>query len=64
LPDLGISTLEDVLTDVNRITSVCDLPLLVDADTRFGGAYSLMGIPTKLFTPLFVIAGITGWAAQ
>ncbi len=36
LPDLGISTLEDVLTDVRRITAVCDLPLLVDIDTGFG----------------------------
>jgi methylisocitrate lyase len=36
LPDLGISTLDDVLTDTRRITDVCDLPLLVDADTGFG----------------------------
>lgn len=36
LPDLGISSLDDVLTDVRRITDVCDLPLLVDADTGFG----------------------------
>ena len=36
LPDLGISNLDDVLTDVRRITDVCDLPLLVDADTGFG----------------------------
>lgn len=36
LPDLGISNLEDVLVDVRRITGVCDLPLLVDADTGFG----------------------------
>ena len=36
LPDLGITTLEDVLTDVRRITNVCSLPLLVDADTGFG----------------------------
>ena len=41
LPDLGISTLDDVTTDVNRITQVCDLPLLVDADTGFGGAFSI-----------------------
>lgn len=38
LPDLGISTLEDVLIDVRRITDVCDLPLLVDADTGFGAS--------------------------
>ena len=36
IPDLGITTLEDVLVDVRRITAVCDLPLLVDADTGFG----------------------------
>jgi methylisocitrate lyase len=36
VPDLGITTLEDVLTDVRRITNVCDTPLLVDADTGFG----------------------------
>ena len=36
VPDLGISGLEDVLIDVRRITDVCDLPLLVDADTGFG----------------------------
>lgn len=38
LPDLGISTLEDVLIDVRRITDVCDVPLLVDADTGFGAS--------------------------
>ena len=36
VPDLGISALEDVLIDARRITDVCDLPLLVDADTGFG----------------------------
>ncbi len=36
MPDLGISNLDDVLTDVRRITDVCDLPLLVDVDTGFG----------------------------
>lgn len=38
LPDLGISTLEDVLIDVRRITDVCDVPLIVDADTGFGAS--------------------------
>jgi len=38
LPDLGISNLDDVLTDVRRITEACDLPLLVDADTGFGAS--------------------------
>jgi methylisocitrate lyase len=37
IPDLGISSLDDVLTDVHRITDATDLPLLVDADTGFGG---------------------------
>lgn len=41
LPDLGISTLDDVLTDVRRITDVCGLPLLVDVDTGFGGAFNI-----------------------
>ena len=36
LPDLGISTLDDLLIDVRRVTDVCDLPLLVDVDTGFG----------------------------
>ena len=38
LPDLGISNLDDVLTDVRRITDVCDVPLLVDVDTGFGSS--------------------------
>ena len=41
VPDLGISTLEDLLIDVRRITDVCDLPLLVDADTGFGSAFNI-----------------------
>jgi methylisocitrate lyase len=41
MPDLGISTIEDVLTDVRRITDVSSLPLLVDADTGFGGAFNI-----------------------
>ena len=41
LPDLGITTLQDVLIDVERITSVCELPLLVDADTGWGGAFNI-----------------------
>jgi methylisocitrate lyase len=36
MPDLGINTLDDVLTDVRRITDVCELPLMVDIDTGFG----------------------------
>ena len=41
IPDLGITTLQDVLTDVERITNVCELPLLVDADTGWGGAFNI-----------------------
>src|SRR6201996_1229596 len=41
MPDLGISTIDDVLIDVRRITDVCLLPLLVDIDTGFGGAFNL-----------------------
>jgi methylisocitrate lyase len=47
VPDLGISTLEDVLTDVRRITGVCDLPLLVDADTGFGPSAFNIGRTVK-----------------
>jgi methylisocitrate lyase len=36
MPDLGINNLDDVLTDIRRITDVCDLPLIVDIDTGFG----------------------------
>ncbi len=41
LPDLGISTMEDVLTDVRRITDATSLPLLVDIDTGWGGAFNI-----------------------
>src|SRR5579864_529590 len=41
LPDLGITCLEDVCEDVRRISGVCSLPLLVDADTGFGSAFNI-----------------------
>lgn len=41
MPDLGISTMDDVLTDVRRIAEVCELPLLVDIDTGFGSAFNI-----------------------
>jgi len=41
VPDLGISTMDDVLTDILRITNACSLPLLVDADTGWGGAFNI-----------------------
>jgi len=41
VPDLGITTLEDVLMDTRRITDACSLPLLVDVDTGFGSAFNI-----------------------
>jgi methylisocitrate lyase len=41
VPDLGITTLEDVLVDARRITDITQLPLLVDVDTGFGGAFNI-----------------------
>ena len=41
VPDLGISSMDDVLIDVRRITDACELPLLVDADTGWGGAFNI-----------------------
>ena len=41
MPDLGISSMEDVLTDVRRITDASSLPLLVDIDTGWGGAFNI-----------------------
>ena len=50
LPDLGITTLQDVLIDVERITSVCELPLLVDADTGWGGAFNISRMVKSMIT--------------
>ena len=47
LPDLGISNLDDVLTDVRRITDACSLPLLVDVDTGFGASAFNIGRTVK-----------------
>lgn len=41
VPDLGISTMDDVLTDLRRITDITDLPVLVDIDTGWGGAFNI-----------------------
>ncbi|MGK0267705.1 MAG: methylisocitrate lyase [Paraglaciecola sp.] len=41
LPDLGLTSLNDVLVDVRRITAACDLPLLIDIDTGWGGAFNI-----------------------
>src|SRR5580700_852367 len=41
VPDLGISTMDDVLIDIRRITDASSLPLLVDADTGWGGAFNI-----------------------
>ena len=50
IPDLGITTLQDVLTDVERITNVCELPLLVDADTGWGGALNISRMVKSMIT--------------
>ena len=50
LPDLGITTLQDVLIDVERITNVCELPLLVDADTGWGGAFNISRMVKSMIT--------------
>ncbi|TMP67138.1 methylisocitrate lyase, partial [Pseudoalteromonas ruthenica] len=41
LPDLGMTSLNDVIVDVQRITAACDLPLMVDIDTGWGGAFNI-----------------------
>ena len=41
MPDLGISTMDDVITDAQRITDACALPLMVDIDTGWGGAFNI-----------------------
>jgi methylisocitrate lyase len=48
LPDLGITTLNDVCEDARRITERCALPLLVDADTGFGGAFNIVRTAREL----------------
>lgn len=55
MPDLGISTMEDVLTDIRRITDACDLPLLVDADVGWGGAFNIARTVRR-----FIKAGAAG----
>src|SRR3954447_17428329 len=51
MPDLGISTLEDVLTDVSRITEVTTLPLLVDIDTGWGSAFNIARTVRAMIKP-------------
>lgn len=55
MPDLGISTMEDVLTDARRITAVCGLPLMVDIDTGWGSAFNIART-IKMFTQAEVAA--------
>jgi methylisocitrate lyase len=50
IPDLGISTMEDVLIDVRRITGACPLPLLVDIDTGWGGAFNIARTIRQMIT--------------
>ena len=54
LPDLGMTSLNDVLSDVHRITGACELPLLVDIDTGWGGAFNIeSGITTTTASSSF-----------
>src|SRR4051812_36367885 len=55
LPDLGVTTLNDVLEDARRITRATTLPLLVDADTGFGSAFSIARTVRDMIT-----AGVAG----
>ena len=55
VPDLGITTLNDVLIDVDRITRVCDLPLLVDVDTGWGEAFNISRLTKEM-----IMAGVAG----
>jgi methylisocitrate lyase len=48
LPDLGITSLDNVLEDVRRVTGACSLPLLVDADTGWGGAFQIARTVTEM----------------
>ena len=57
LPDLGISTMDDVLIDIRRITEASTLPLLVDADTGWGGAFNIARTVRS-----FIKAGAAGHA--
>src|SRR2546423_12437532 len=56
LPDLGITTLNDVCEDIRRITQASPLPLLVDADTGWGGAFMVARTIRE-----FIRAGAAGW---
>ena len=55
VPDLGITTLNDVLIDVDRITRVCDLPLLFDVDTGWGEAFNISRMTKEM-----IKAGVAG----
>lgn len=55
IPDLGITTLSDVLEDAKRITDVCSLPLLVDVDTGWGGAFNIARCTREM-----IRAGVAG----
>ena len=61
MPDLGISNLDDVLTDIRRITDVCDLPLLVDVDTGFGASAFNVARTTRSLVK-FGAAASTRWS--
>jgi len=48
LPDLGMTSLDDVVEDARRITAACDLPLMVDIDTGWGGAFNIARTVQKM----------------
>ncbi|MBI5848282.1 MAG: methylisocitrate lyase [Nitrospirae bacterium] len=50
VPDLGISTMDDVLTDLRRITDISELPVLVDIDTGWGGAFNIARTVRSMIT--------------
>jgi methylisocitrate lyase len=56
LPDLAITTMSDVVEEARRITQATDLPLLVDGDTGFGGAFNIARSMREL-----IRAGVAGW---
>ena len=49
LPDLGMTMIEDVCIDVRRITSICDTPLIVDADTGWGHAFNVARTVKRIY---------------
>ena len=61
VPDLGITTLQDVLIDVERITNASSLPLLVDADTGWGGAFNISRTVKSLISSAVVMPSLVSF---